>query len=210
MTVYTNLLTPPAYDNLYVCRQQHQLLLKGLVGMRNIWLILVLVLLFPVTASAQLDLDSAKKKCIDLGFKSGAEQYGKCVLQLSKVEEVRKAPQQVQSSVQTNTLPQCVGDFHTWNKCIGSKTSANGVGYVGEYRAGMSHGQGKLLLANGDTYVGEFREFALHGQGVYSWSNGQIYAGEFSYGWRNGQGTMTRPDGSVSHSGLWAYDKPVK
>lgn len=31
-----------------------------------------------------INLDDARKKCIDLGFKSGTEQFGKCVLQLSK------------------------------------------------------------------------------------------------------------------------------
>jgi len=29
-------------------------------------------------------LDTAKKKCADLGFKSGTEDFGKCVLKLSK------------------------------------------------------------------------------------------------------------------------------
>jgi len=30
-----------------------------------------------------LDMDSAKKKCVDLGFKAGTEGFGKCVLKLS-------------------------------------------------------------------------------------------------------------------------------
>ena len=30
------------------------------------------------------NIDNAKKKCSDLGFKSGTEGFGKCVLQLSK------------------------------------------------------------------------------------------------------------------------------
>jgi hypothetical protein len=33
---------------------------------------------------AEADLSDAKKKCSDLGFKSGTEGFGKCVLQLSK------------------------------------------------------------------------------------------------------------------------------
>jgi hypothetical protein len=33
---------------------------------------------------AEVDLSDAKKKCSDLGFKSGTEGFGKCVLQLSK------------------------------------------------------------------------------------------------------------------------------
>jgi hypothetical protein len=34
--------------------------------------------------SQPVELDVAKKKCSDLGFKSGTEEFGKCVLQLSK------------------------------------------------------------------------------------------------------------------------------
>ncbi len=35
-------------------------------------------------ASDRLTLEAAKRKCVDIGFKAGSEQYGKCVLQLSK------------------------------------------------------------------------------------------------------------------------------
>lgn len=31
-----------------------------------------------------LSIEDAKKKCLDLGFKTGTEQFGKCVLQISK------------------------------------------------------------------------------------------------------------------------------
>jgi len=34
--------------------------------------------------SSNINIDDAKKKCSDLGFKSGTEGFGKCVLQLSK------------------------------------------------------------------------------------------------------------------------------
>ena len=36
------------------------------------------------TSDSRLSLDSARKKCVDLGFKSGRESFGKCLLQLSK------------------------------------------------------------------------------------------------------------------------------
>ena len=35
-------------------------------------------------ASGKLDLSDAKKKCIELGFKTDTEPFGKCVLRLSK------------------------------------------------------------------------------------------------------------------------------
>ncbi|MBU3582021.1 hypothetical protein ICN19_08325 [Polynucleobacter sp. AP-Capit-er-40B-B4] len=34
--------------------------------------------------SKTVGMDEAKKKCIDLGFKSGTNEFGKCVLQLTK------------------------------------------------------------------------------------------------------------------------------
>ena len=38
----------------------------------------------PVVSQNVSNIDDAKKKCSDLGFKSGTEGFGKCVLQLSK------------------------------------------------------------------------------------------------------------------------------
>ena len=76
--------------------------------MRLLSIIFSIVLLaFANAANAQLSLDAAKGKCVELGFKAGTEEFGKCVLQLSKVEEVKPAPQQVQPPVQTYTpLPK--------------------------------------------------------------------------------------------------------
>ena len=65
----------------------------------------LVLLAFTHAAHAQLSLDAAKVKCVELGFKSGTEQFGRCVLQLSKVEEVKPAPQQVQPPVQAYTPP---------------------------------------------------------------------------------------------------------
>ena len=36
------------------------------------------------TGDGKLSLDTAKKKCIDLGFKPSTEGFGKCVIQLSR------------------------------------------------------------------------------------------------------------------------------
>ena len=65
----------------------------------------VFLLAFAHAAYAQLSLDAAKVKCVELGRKAGTEEFGKCVLQLSKVEEAKPAPQQVQPPVQTYTPP---------------------------------------------------------------------------------------------------------
>lgn len=38
----------------------------------------------PQTNSSPITFENEKKKCLELGFKSGTEGFGKCVLQLSK------------------------------------------------------------------------------------------------------------------------------
>jgi hypothetical protein len=35
-------------------------------------------------SNQNLSIDQSKEKCVELGFKSGTEGFGKCVLQLSK------------------------------------------------------------------------------------------------------------------------------
>ena len=183
----------------------------------------VVLLAFANAANAQLSLDAARGKCAELGFKSGTEQFGKCVLQLSKVEEVKPAPQQIQPPVQTYTPPvqtytppaqtysppQCVGGVASWNNCIGTYTWPDGIKYVGEFRDGKIHGQGTTTLPNGWKYVGEYKDYKPNGQGTATWPDGGKHIGEFRDGKPNGQGTHTRPDGSVIHSGMWADGKPA-
>ena len=50
--------------------------------------------------SVDAGLEWAKKKCVDLGFKSGTERYGNCVLQLS-----REDPRAGSSPPQLNIQP---------------------------------------------------------------------------------------------------------
>ncbi len=158
------------------------------------------------TAGAQLDLDSAKKKCVDLGFKSGTEQYGKCVLQLSKVEGGRQAPQQMQPTVQASTLPQCAGDVISWNKCIGAQTFPNGNKYVGEWESGKYNGQGTFTWGDGAHYVGEWKNGLPNGQGTTTLPSGEQYVGEFRDNKRHGLGTSTSVIGE-KYVGEWKDGK---
>jgi hypothetical protein len=164
--------------------------------MRFLLIIYSIVLLaFAHAANAQLSLDAAKVKCVELGFKSGTEQFGKCVLELSKVEEVRKAPQPVSHSAQTNTPPECIGEVTSWHNCIGTHTYPNGNKYVGRFWSGEADGQGTLTLPSGKKYVGEFRNNDPNGQGTLTWPSGEKYVGEFMHGKAIGQGTLTFPSG---------------
>ena len=182
----------------------------------------IALLAFAHAANAQLSLDAAKGKCVELGFKAGTEQFGKCVLQLSKVEEAKPAPQQVQQiqppppvqtytpPVQTYTPSQCVGDIASWNNCIGTFTLPDGGKYVGEFRDGKYHGQGTATWPSGQKYVGEFRDGKMHGQGTLTRPSGVKYVGEFRDDKMHGQGTGYHSNGSVFHSGQWLNAAPVK
>mgnify|MGYP000686098783 CR=1 FL=1 len=60
--------------------------------------------------------------------------------------------------------------------------------YVGEYKDGLYHGQGVLVIQNeerdenGDRYEGEFKNGLQHGEFIVNFSNGATYKGGFKYG----------------------------
>jgi hypothetical protein len=99
---------------------------------------------------------------------------------------------------------ECLGNPESWNRCIGTKTFADGGKYVGEFKEGKSNGHGTRTWPDGAKYVGEFRDNKRSGQGAFLWPDGSKYVGEFRDGKPNGQGTRTLPDGSINYSGLWA------
>ena len=178
--------------------------------------VLLCALLFATVAYAAEDMAWARQQCEALGFKPKTEQYGKCVLQLSKPEEVKPVavPQQVQPPVQTYSGPSsCVGSPSSWTKwtnCNGSAKFSSGSEYIGEWRDGMPNGQGTYTWPNNRQYVGGYRDGKQHGQGIMTRPDGTKYVGEWKDNVVNGQGIMTRPDGSVLHSGMWVDGKPVK
>ena len=141
-----------------------------------------------------------------------------------------KPPQQVQPPVQTYSPPQCVGDFASWNNCIGTgafpdgqkyvgefrdgkpngqgtHTWPDGQKYVGEFKVGKSHGQGTLTSPSGSSYVGEYRDGKYNGQGTFTSPSFGKYVGEYRDGKYNGQGTVTFPSGG-KYVGEWKDDKP--
>jgi hypothetical protein len=76
-------------------------------------------------------------------------------------------------------------------KCMVVDPDLQGT-YTGQCVRGLADGQGKAV--GRDTYVGEFKAGMKHGQGVYSWSDGARFEGEY----RNNNkliGTMHFPPG---------------
>jgi len=154
--------------------------------MHIVVVVLSALFLYAPAAFGQLSVDVAKVTCVELGFKLNTESFGRCVLQLSKVEDkktvrqtqlpeniavepVRPSPQQTNTSTQTSPvnstylLPPCKGPVPEWNACVGT-----------------------MVFRSGERYEGEFLNGKFHGYGVY-----------------------TRADGLIYHRGPWVEDRPV-
>jgi hypothetical protein len=85
----------------------------------------------------------------------------------------------------------------------------NGDLYYGDWKDGMMHGRGTLVVAiNGVIYEGFFVQNEFNGKGVYIYNNGNVYKGEFVNGYRHGKGKMDFADGR-SMKGIWANGKKV-
>lgn len=131
------------------------------------------------------------------------------------------------SSVQASDLPKCQGSYekNTWTNCVGTRTFADGMTYVGEFNDNEFHGQGiatfppwddifahpsvfvvflqrKVIGLLGGKYVGEWDDGFWHGQGTLTLSNGATYVGEFRDNEFHEQGTYTHTDGRVLE-GIW-------
>ncbi|CAD5115533.1 unnamed protein product [Dimorphilus gyrociliatus] len=79
--------------------------------------------------------------------------------------------------------------------------------YEGEWKDGMKHGHGKLIMKDGSFYEGEFSKGEIEGHGCrFSALTGNKYSGQFHQGEFHGHGTMYYGDGSV-YEGEWSSNK---
>ena len=97
----------------------------------------------------------------------------------------------------TNVLANCIdGDCENGH---GTKILENGLKYVGEFKDGKRHGQGKATYIKGEfkgtSYIGTYKNDKPHGQGAATYSSGVKYIGGWKDGEYHGQGTYTFPDG---------------
>ena len=62
-----------------------------------------------------------------------------------------------------------MGDYalESWNDCSGQRTFPNGAQYVGEFMAGLRHGNGIHTYSNGSKYVGTWADDKRNGQGTF-------------------------------------------
>lgn len=65
--------------------------------------------------------------------------------------------------------------------------SADGLHYVGEWKAGQMHGRGTCVFRNGDMYVGTFKANLMEGNGSMMTVSGCQYDGEWHKGKMEGR-----------------------
>jgi hypothetical protein len=78
----------------------------------------------------------------------------------------------------------------------GTHISADGSVYIGQWKLGQRHGQGRMQQACGDCYTGHFKRDKYHGSGQLEHANGSRFKGAFAHGMQHGSGTFTLPDGA--------------
>ena len=100
------------------------------------------------------------------------------------------------------------GKWHGQGKWIKSN---NKSWYDGWYVNGKRHGCGKMLYENGDEYEGEWENGKKHGEGKYTWKEGgegnfSCYDGSWENDKRQGYGKMTYKNGD-KYTGNWKNDR---
>jgi len=89
------------------------------------------------------------------------------------------------------------GDECVEGDCVNGKGTmvfSTGHKYTGEFKDGVRHGEGVMLLPGGRKIVGVWSGNEIR-TGTYTAPDGTIYEGQWEHRERNGQGTLTFPDG---------------
>ena len=89
------------------------------------------------------------------------------------------------------------GDECVEGDCVngkGTMVMASGHKYTGEFKDGIRHGEGVLLMPGNRKIVGVWVDNEIR-QGTFTGADGTIYEGQWEFRERNGRGTLTFPDG---------------
>ena len=73
----------------------------------------------------------------------------------------------------------------------GEEEEDGGV-YIGSWKDGYAHGQGRRIFANGTFYEGEWRNGLMNGRGVQFLPSGLSYEGEFRTSLKHGNGRLRK------------------
>ncbi len=127
--------------------------------------------------------------------------------------------------------PMAFSDECVKGDCVngtGEMNYATGHSFSGEFKDGMRHGKGVMLLpggrkitgiwdsneiiegtstySDGTTYTGQWQFREREGQGTMTWPDGRKYTGGYKDGLRHGKGIMVYPDGRI-YDGQYQYGK---
>ena len=72
-----------------------------------------------------------------------------------------------------------------------SEEEEGGV-YVGSWKDGFAHGQGRRIFADGTMYEGEWRNGTMNGRGVQFLPSGLTYEGQFRASLKHGSGRLRK------------------
>jgi hypothetical protein len=76
------------------------------------------------------------------------------------------------------------------------KLTSDTYSYSGQFKNGLYHGKGTLILKDEFTYQGEFSEGKFEGQGTISFEGGCKFKGKIRNGLYEGYGEFTWPNGN--------------
>lgn len=88
----------------------------------------------------------------------------------------------------------------------GHLTFADGDNYEGEFSGHAMNGQGIYRYSNGATYTGEFKDNAFNGFGYLEYADGGYYVGSFKDDMRHGAGALLDASDSTNYSGYFFND----
>ncbi|PIE44409.1 MAG: PEGA domain-containing protein [Gammaproteobacteria bacterium] len=84
----------------------------------------------------------------------------------------------------------------------GTYIESDGTEYTGSFVNKLFHGKGAIRYPDGIKYSGDWFEGKMHGQGSLTLANGDVYIGGFRDDQFNGDGTLTKANGDI-FSGFW-------
>ena len=105
--------------------------------------------------------------------------------------------------VLASDLPECdpTASSKTYNNCVGMKWQGRNL-YMGEWKNGVPHGDGRMRTSSGHSYSGQYHEGVFQGEGTYVFPSGNVYIGSFNGGKFEGYGKMIFSGGSY-YMGNW-------
>ena len=123
---------------------------------------------------------------------------------VEKSKDSTEKPQEVKDAKSDAVEAKLLSTVCSSGDCldgVGTMNDKSGT-YIGHWKEGLRHGEGKYVWNNGDMYNGNWDLDKRHGQGIYVWHDGSKYIGNYSCGVRSGYGLYYYTNGTI-YEGTW-------